>query len=223
MPPRFFSLEEYLYNVDSSIDSVKLFLTDLFLQLKECINKIYNSSRISFPTNSAIIDYIGSCNYLYEIILYISGQVKSVMDSNDNSTRDSILEDILYYIDNNYNKISSLRRLPRYLDTTALTLASCSRRQSGKTLTPTLTTGASNILRNCLNARISRSMKSQSRSATKMWTIFTKNSRNMLASALRNTADNCHWTIQNNSKAGEKFSPATVLLYQCNLLRDNLI
>lgn len=99
-----FSLEEYLYNVDSSIDSVKLFLTDLFLQLKECINKIYNSSRISFPTNSAIIDYIGSCNYLYEIILYISGQVKSVMDSNDNSTRDSILEDILYYIDNNYNK-----------------------------------------------------------------------------------------------------------------------
>ena len=99
-----YSLEEYLYNVDNDIASVKLFLTDLFLQLKENINKIYNSSRISFPTNSAIIDYISSCNYLYEIILYISGQVKSVMDSNDHSTRDSILEDILYYIDNNYNK-----------------------------------------------------------------------------------------------------------------------
>lgn len=100
----FFSLEEYLYNADNSIDSVKLFLTDLFLQLKECVCKIYNSSRISFPTNSAIISYIDSCHYLYEIILYISVQVKSVMDSNDNSSRDSILEDILYYIDNNYNK-----------------------------------------------------------------------------------------------------------------------
>lgn len=100
----FFSLEEYLYNADNSIESVKLFLTDLFLQLKECVSKIYNSSRISFPTNSAIISYIGSCNYLYEIILYISGQVKSVMDNNDSSSRDSILEDILYYIDNNYNK-----------------------------------------------------------------------------------------------------------------------
>lgn len=98
----FFSLEEYLYNVDSSIESVRLFLTDLFLQLKENINKLYNSSRIAFPSNSAIIDYIDNCHYLYEIILYISEQVKSIMDSNDNSSRDSILDDILYYIDNNY-------------------------------------------------------------------------------------------------------------------------
>lgn len=98
----FFSLEEYLYNVDNSIESVRLFLTDLFLQLKENINKIYNSSRISFPSNSVIIDYIDNCHYLYEIILYISEQVKSIMDCNDSSSRDSILDDILYYIDNNY-------------------------------------------------------------------------------------------------------------------------
>lgn len=98
----FFSLEEYLYNVNSSIDSVRLFLTDLFLQLKENVSKLYNSSRVSFPSNSAIIDHIDHCHYLYEIILYISGQVKSFMDGNDNSSRDSILDDILYYIDNNY-------------------------------------------------------------------------------------------------------------------------
>lgn len=98
----FFSLEEYLYNVDSPIASVRLFLTDLFLQLKENIHKVYNSSRVAFPSNSAIIDYIDNCHYLYEIILYISGQVKSIMDSNDSSPRDSILDDILYYIDNNY-------------------------------------------------------------------------------------------------------------------------
>ncbi len=98
----FFSLEEYLYNVDSSIESVRLFLTDLFLQLKENINKTYNSSRVSLPSNSAIIEHIDHCHYLYEIILYISGQVKSIMDSNDSSPRDSILDDILYYIDNNY-------------------------------------------------------------------------------------------------------------------------
>jgi len=98
----FFSLEEYLYNVDNSIESVRLFLTDLLLQLKETINKIYNTSRISFPSNSAIIDHIDNCHYLYEIILYISEQVKTIMDNNDNSSRDSILDDILYYIDNNY-------------------------------------------------------------------------------------------------------------------------
>ena len=97
-----FAMEQYLYNVDSSIKSIRLFLADLLLQLKENINKIYNNSRVSFPSNSAIIDYIEHSHYLYEIILYISEQVKSIMDSNDNSSRDSILDDILYYIDNNY-------------------------------------------------------------------------------------------------------------------------
>lgn len=97
-----FSMEEYLYNVDSTIESIRLFLTDLFLQLKENINKVYNNSRVTFPSNSAIINYIEHCHYLYEIILYLSEQVKSIMDSNDGSSRDSILEDILNYIDNNY-------------------------------------------------------------------------------------------------------------------------
>ena len=98
----FLSLEEYLHNVDDSIASVRLFLTDLFLQLKENIGKTYNSSRVSFPSNSAIIDRIENCHYLYEIILYISEQIKSVMDGSDSSSRDAILDDILCYIDNNY-------------------------------------------------------------------------------------------------------------------------
>ena len=97
-----FSLEQYLYNTADSIAQVKLFLTDLFLQMKENINIVYNNSRISFPSNSAIIDHIEHCCYLYEIILYFSEQVKAVMDTTGNSSRDSVLDDILYYIDNNY-------------------------------------------------------------------------------------------------------------------------
>lgn len=98
----FHSLEEYLQSVGNSIASVRLFLTDLFLQLKENVSKTYSSSRLSFPSNSAIIERIDNCHYLYEIILYISEQVKSVMDGSDSSSRDSILDDILSYIDNNY-------------------------------------------------------------------------------------------------------------------------
>ena len=112
-----FSMEEYLYNVDSTIESVRLFLTDLFLQLKENISKLYNNSRTVFPSNSTIIDYIEHCHYLYEIILYLSEQLKAVMDSNDNSSRDSILEDILNYIDNNYQnniKLESIAPLFGY-------------------------------------------------------------------------------------------------------------
>ena len=99
-----FSLEEYLYNVDASIESVKLFLTDLLLQLKENSSRLTRSTSndCTLPSNSVIIDHIDGCHYLYEIILYISEQVKTVLDSQGGSTRESVLDDILYYIDNNY-------------------------------------------------------------------------------------------------------------------------
>lgn len=98
-----FTLEEYLYNTDSSIASVKLFLTDLLLQIKEMVNHLYSSSHIAFPNNTAIIDYIDNCHYLYEIIQFISEQVKTVMEYTNSSSRDSILDDILYYIDHHYH------------------------------------------------------------------------------------------------------------------------
>ena len=99
-----FSLEEYLYNVDASIESVKLFLTDLLLQLKESSSRLTRSSsnECTLPSNSTIIDHIDGCHYLYEIIRYISEQVKTILDSQGGSTRESVLDDILYYIDNNY-------------------------------------------------------------------------------------------------------------------------
>lgn len=39
-----YGIEEYLYNVDAPIGQVKLFLTDLFLQIKENINRIYSNN-----------------------------------------------------------------------------------------------------------------------------------------------------------------------------------
>lgn len=97
-----YSLEEYLYNIKSDISSVKLFLTDLYLQIKERINHVYNTTDVPFPSNSEIIDYIKNCHYLYEIILYFSEQTELVIKATGNPTRDNILDDILYYIDHNY-------------------------------------------------------------------------------------------------------------------------
>ncbi|MGN1187174.1 MAG: response regulator [Lachnospiraceae bacterium] len=97
-----YSLEEYLYNVNTSIDSVKLFLTDLFLQIKENINRIYSNNSLSFPPNSEIIEYISERRYMYEIIEYISKQLDVIMNSMGSSSRESVLDDVLHYIDHNY-------------------------------------------------------------------------------------------------------------------------
>ena len=97
-----YALEEYLYTVNDTIDSVKLFMTDLYLQIKETISHLYGSEKIPFPTNSSIIELIQTKLYLYEIILFFSGQFEMIMNATGNSSRDSILDDVIYYIDHNY-------------------------------------------------------------------------------------------------------------------------
>lgn len=112
-----FELEDYLYHVKDDISSVKLFLTDLYLRIKETVNHTYNNINIPFPTNSECIDKIDSCHYLYEIILFFSEQAEMVMNASGNPSRDSVLDDIIYYIDHNFQnniKLESIAPLFGY-------------------------------------------------------------------------------------------------------------
>lgn len=95
-------LTHYLFNVQEDLSAIKLFLTDLFLQIKENIGRIYNSTNVPFPTNSEIIEFIDKKFYLYEIIQYLTSQFELIMNSIGTSSRESILDDIMYYIDHNY-------------------------------------------------------------------------------------------------------------------------
>ena len=96
------SLEKYLYHAQSDISAVKLFATDLYLQVKETMNHRYNAVSIPFDSNQDIIAFINEQNYLYEITDYFAEQFEEVMSSIGNSSRDSVLDDILYYIEHNY-------------------------------------------------------------------------------------------------------------------------
>ncbi len=95
-------LESYLYCADADIQAVKLFATDLYLQIKENMTHRYNAVNIPFESNQNIIAYINEQNYLYEITDYFAEQFEEVMSSIGNSSRDSVLDDILYYIEHNY-------------------------------------------------------------------------------------------------------------------------
>ncbi len=97
-----YQLELYLYQVRNDIDEVRLFLSDLYLQIKEKMNHIYNTMAIPFPTNSTALDFINKKYYLYEIMIFFSEQFEMIMNAIGNSSRDSVLDDILYYIDHNY-------------------------------------------------------------------------------------------------------------------------
>lgn len=84
------------------ISNMKLFLTDLYLQIKENINRNYSSVEIPFMSNSAVIEYIQQRNYLYEIIQFLSEQFEMIMDAIGNPSRDTVIHDVLFYIDHNF-------------------------------------------------------------------------------------------------------------------------
>lgn len=105
------SLQSKLYNASDSINSIKLFLTDLYLQIKEQMKHLYPNSNIPFASNSEIISLIESKYFLYEIILYFTEQFEIIMSLIGSSTRDSVLDDILHYIQHNYTKNITLENI----------------------------------------------------------------------------------------------------------------
>lgn len=97
-------LEETLLYAPDEVRDIKLFLTDLYLQIKEKTNRAYASSKIPFSSNSSVLEFIDSCNYLYEIIQFLSKQFEMIMDATGNPSRDTILDDVLYYIDHHFRE-----------------------------------------------------------------------------------------------------------------------
>lgn len=95
-------LEDYLYDVKNDISEVKLFLTDLYLRIKEGISIVYNNASIPFDSNTSVINFMTDTHYMYEIIQFLSEQCEMIMNSTGNPSRNSVLDDVLYYIDHNY-------------------------------------------------------------------------------------------------------------------------
>ncbi len=104
-------LQSKLYNAADSIESIKLFLTDLYLQIKEQMKHLYPNNNIPFASNSDIIKLIDEKFFLYEIILFFTEQFEIIMSLIGSSTRDSVLDDILHYIKHNYTKNITLENI----------------------------------------------------------------------------------------------------------------
>ncbi len=97
-------LEKKLFYAVDDVMSIKYFLTDIYLQVKQIISHIYSTADIPFPTNAAVINLIESKYYLYEIIQFLSEQFEMCMNAIGNPSREGVLNDVLYYIKHNYSE-----------------------------------------------------------------------------------------------------------------------
>jgi len=96
------ALEKTLYYSQAEIPGIKLFLTDIFLQIKQTINHVNCTADIPFPANASIIDLIENKYYLHEIIMFFSEQFKIIMNAIGSTSSENVIEDVLSYINQNY-------------------------------------------------------------------------------------------------------------------------
>jgi two-component system response regulator YesN len=61
--------------------------------------------------NSEAINFIKQSFYLYEIIAFLSTQFEMIMSSIGYSSKDSIIDDIVHYIDHNYPENITLENI----------------------------------------------------------------------------------------------------------------
>lgn len=95
-------LRDQLSGAADPTRSIRLFLTDLYLQVREQIGRLYPNFNIPFLTNAEIIRTIHESTYLYQIIRFFSQRFTLFMDATGGGNRDSVLDDILHYIHHNY-------------------------------------------------------------------------------------------------------------------------
>lgn len=100
-----------LYSASDSIDSIKLFFADLYLQLKSRISYSYSGNEIPFPGNAEAIRMISEKYYLYEIFLFLTEQFETVLSAIGHSSREGVIDDILYYIEHNYTRALTLESI----------------------------------------------------------------------------------------------------------------
>jgi len=95
-------LRSSLYLVPLDVEDQKNMLVDLYLHIKEQLLVLYNKAEIPFIANSEAVNYIMHSNHLYLILQFLSEQFEVIMNAIGYSSRDSIIDDVIFYINHNY-------------------------------------------------------------------------------------------------------------------------
>lgn len=97
-------LSRTLFVCEEDVHQIKYFLSGIFLQVKQSLISLYSKAEIPFASNAAIIELIENKRYLYEILRYFSEQFEMSIRAIGNNSSDSVFDDILYYISQNYSQ-----------------------------------------------------------------------------------------------------------------------
>lgn len=93
-----------LTHTTSEIPAIKHLLIDIYILVKQKIMQLYRNVEIPFMANASVIDLLERKYYLYEIISFLAEQFDLWTHSVGYSSGETVLDEVLYYIQNNYQE-----------------------------------------------------------------------------------------------------------------------
>ncbi len=104
-------LSDYLTLCSAEITDIKHFLIDIYILVKQKIMQIFPQTDLPFLANASVIILIEEKYYLYEIIEFLGEQFEMWMHSVGYSSGENVLDEVLHYIQHNYQKNLKLETL----------------------------------------------------------------------------------------------------------------
>lgn len=104
-------LSGYLNKCTAEIWDIKHFLIDIYILVKQKIMHIFPQTDLPFLANASVIILIEEKYYLYEIIEFLREQFEMWMHSVGYSSGENVLDEVLHYIQHNYQKNLKLETL----------------------------------------------------------------------------------------------------------------
>jgi len=91
-----------LAHTNAEISTMKHLLIDIYILVKQKLMYTYRNADVAFMANTSVIDLIDQKYYLYEIISFLAEQFELWTHSIGYCTGETILDEVLYYIQHNY-------------------------------------------------------------------------------------------------------------------------
>lgn len=105
-------MEEYFQALQAEEHAVRLFLSDLYLEIRESVVHLWPDRKSLFESNTDILRTIGSRTFLYEILDYFDRNIGSLIDETGTRTgTGDAMRDVLDYIDRNFAENLKLETL----------------------------------------------------------------------------------------------------------------
>lgn len=92
-------------------ENIKYIMIDLYMEIRGQFKTLYSGTGIPFKQCSAVCTMILNAKTLHEIIKLFKDSLDSVMSAIGYSSRDSIIDDVIYYVEHNYTQNLTLENI----------------------------------------------------------------------------------------------------------------